>query len=237
MTLQDRMAMFEKPGLPMNTPAKVAKKNKFNDRLAAFEGAKTETSPQQSPQKNNNTQKPAATFAQNSNNHQEKKDSDKPTVYHYEVKANTDNVKPEVKKSSSQVNSPSNQTKSTKPVITNATTTASNTKASIVPTNATNSLKSNSNTHASNVSNNSSQPSTPGATTGQTKCTACQKTVYVVEQIMIDDKSFHKACLKCSHCNMVLKLGNYASLEGSYFVRFLLIILFIIFILSLFDNI
>jgi len=47
------------------------------------------------------------------------------------------------------------------------------------------------------------------------KCFICDKTVYAVELIKADGRDFHSNCLKCSHCKKTLKLGNFASLNGS----------------------
>jgi len=58
---------------------------------------------------------------------------------------------------------------------------------------------------------------------GQDKCTQCAKTVYATERIVVEDKEdkkvFHKACLRCSHCSVVLTLGNYAGLQGKFFCK------------------
>ncbi|GAM18812.1 hypothetical protein SAMD00019534_019870 [Acytostelium subglobosum LB1] len=58
---------------------------------------------------------------------------------------------------------------------------------------------------------------------GSEKCTACEKTVYATEKIVVEDKedkkTFHKLCLKCSHCKITLSLGNYASLNGVMFCK------------------
>jgi len=51
------------------------------------------------------------------------------------------------------------------------------------------------------------------------KCVTCGKTVYATEKIVADEKVFHKQCLRCSHCNCQLKLGNYASLSGQLFCK------------------
>lgn len=51
------------------------------------------------------------------------------------------------------------------------------------------------------------------------QCGVCSKTVFFMEQILIDDKPLHKTCLKCDHCKMTLKLGTYASLEGKYYCK------------------
>ncbi len=34
----------------------------------------------------------------------------------------------------------------------------------------------------------------------------------------MDNLTLHKTCLKCEHCKVTLKLGNYAGLEGKYYV-------------------
>jgi len=55
------------------------------------------------------------------------------------------------------------------------------------------------------------------------KCHVCQKTVYATERIVVEDKEekrvFHKGCLRCQHCQVVLSLGNYAALGGQYFCK------------------
>jgi len=52
------------------------------------------------------------------------------------------------------------------------------------------------------------------------KCIVCGKTAYAAEQIRpVDDIVFHKNCFRCTHCNSVLKLGNYASLDGKYYCK------------------
>ncbi|KAM9975190.1 hypothetical protein ACTFIW_008668 [Dictyostelium discoideum] len=57
----------------------------------------------------------------------------------------------------------------------------------------------------------------------QEKCTACTKTVYLTEKIVVEDKedkkTFHKLCLKCTHCKLTLSLGNYASLNGVFYCK------------------
>lgn len=51
------------------------------------------------------------------------------------------------------------------------------------------------------------------------KCKACQGTVYPMDQISVDGVPFHKLCLKCSVCQRILSLGQYASLNGQYFCK------------------
>jgi len=53
----------------------------------------------------------------------------------------------------------------------------------------------------------------------ESKCDLCSKTVYATEKIKMDEKVYHKTCLKCSHCGNVLKLGNYASLKGKIYCK------------------
>ena len=42
------------------------------------------------------------------------------------------------------------------------------------------------------------------------KCTVCDKSVYLTEQIKADEKVYHKGCFRCSECSKMLSLGNYA---------------------------
>ncbi|KAJ4962489.1 hypothetical protein NE237_022428 [Protea cynaroides] len=51
------------------------------------------------------------------------------------------------------------------------------------------------------------------------KCMACDKTVYLVDQLTADNRIFHKACFRCHHCRSTLKLGNYNSFEGVLYCR------------------
>ncbi|KAJ7298643.1 hypothetical protein O6H91_08G109000 [Diphasiastrum complanatum] len=53
----------------------------------------------------------------------------------------------------------------------------------------------------------------------QQKCKACDKTVYLVDQLVADNVVYHKACFRCHHCKGTLKLSNYASLEGVLYCR------------------
>jgi len=51
------------------------------------------------------------------------------------------------------------------------------------------------------------------------KCVICEKTVYPMESLSADEKMYHKGCFRCSHCRGVLKLGNYAALDGKLFCK------------------
>ncbi|KAI3820778.1 hypothetical protein L1987_08326 [Smallanthus sonchifolius] len=46
------------------------------------------------------------------------------------------------------------------------------------------------------------------------KCKACEKTVYLVDELTVDNKVYHRACFRCHHCKSTLKLSNYSSFEG-----------------------
>jgi len=39
-----------------------------------------------------------------------------------------------------------------------------------------------------------------------TKCTACDKTVYLVDKLTADNRVYHKACFRCHHCKGTLKV-------------------------------
>jgi len=62
-----------------------------------------------------------------------------------------------------------------------------------------------------------------GTASSTEKCAACSKTVYATERIIVEDKddkhTYHKTCLKCSHCGVVLTLGNYASMQGVVYCK------------------
>ncbi|XP_043703247.1 LIM domain-containing protein WLIM1-like [Telopea speciosissima] len=51
------------------------------------------------------------------------------------------------------------------------------------------------------------------------KCKACDKTVYLVDQLRADSKIYHKACFRCHHCKGTLKLSNYSSFEGVLYCK------------------
>ncbi|XP_065616326.1 pollen-specific protein SF3 [Quercus suber] len=38
------------------------------------------------------------------------------------------------------------------------------------------------------------------------KCKACEKTMYLVDQLTADSKVYHKACFRCHHCKGTLKV-------------------------------
>ncbi|CAI9112547.1 OLC1v1013008C1 [Oldenlandia corymbosa var. corymbosa] len=51
------------------------------------------------------------------------------------------------------------------------------------------------------------------------KCKACEKTVYLVDQLQADNKIYHKACFRCHHCKGTLKLSNFSSFEGVLYCK------------------
>ncbi|KAK6148429.1 hypothetical protein DH2020_019341 [Rehmannia glutinosa] len=51
------------------------------------------------------------------------------------------------------------------------------------------------------------------------KCKACEKIVYLVDQLTADTKVYHKACFRCHHCKGTLKLSNYCSYEGVLYCK------------------
>lgn len=51
------------------------------------------------------------------------------------------------------------------------------------------------------------------------KCKACEKTVYLVDQLTADNSVYHKSCFRCHHCNGTLKLSNYSSFEGVLYCK------------------
>ncbi|XVE64872.1 hypothetical protein DITRI_Ditri07aG0136500 [Diplodiscus trichospermus] len=58
------------------------------------------------------------------------------------------------------------------------------------------------------------------AFTGTTeKCKACDKTVHFIDLISADGISYHKTCFKCSHCNGLLVMSSYCSIEGVLYCK------------------
>ncbi|KAK7358638.1 hypothetical protein VNO77_00576 [Canavalia gladiata] len=51
------------------------------------------------------------------------------------------------------------------------------------------------------------------------KCKACDKTVHFVESLSADGIVYHKNCFRCSHCNGLLVISNYSSMEGVLYCK------------------
>ncbi|XP_030946565.1 LIM domain-containing protein WLIM2b-like [Quercus lobata] len=51
------------------------------------------------------------------------------------------------------------------------------------------------------------------------KCKACDKTVHVIELFTADGVPYHKTCFKCSHCNGILAMSRYSSMDGVLYCK------------------
>ncbi|XP_069132281.1 xin actin-binding repeat-containing protein 2-like isoform X4 [Argopecten irradians] len=49
------------------------------------------------------------------------------------------------------------------------------------------------------------------------KCASCGKTVYALEKVEVNKSLYHKACVRCSHCNAVVTSKNMSVNEGVIF--------------------
>jgi len=50
-------------------------------------------------------------------------------------------------------------------------------------------------------------------------CLVCNKAVYPLDKVSVEKQVFHKTCFRCTHCNGVLKLGSYASMNNVYYCK------------------
>jgi len=51
------------------------------------------------------------------------------------------------------------------------------------------------------------------------QCAKCSTTVYPLEMVQACDKSFHKQCFRCKHCDMVISLKGFAAIEGEIYCK------------------
>ncbi|GAV57925.1 LIM domain-containing protein [Cephalotus follicularis] len=51
------------------------------------------------------------------------------------------------------------------------------------------------------------------------KCKACDKTVHFIDMVTADGVPFHKTCFKCSHCNGLLVMSSYSSMDGVLYCK------------------
>ncbi|XP_058764849.1 LIM domain-containing protein PLIM2c-like [Vicia villosa] len=51
------------------------------------------------------------------------------------------------------------------------------------------------------------------------KCAACDKTVYVVDLLTLENIPYHKSCFKCSHCKGNLTMSTYSSMDGVLYCK------------------
>lgn len=54
----------------------------------------------------------------------------------------------------------------------------------------------------------------------QSKCGVCEKTVYKTEEILVDNKPYHKrSCFRCNKCKRQLTLGNFAAVNKQLYCK------------------
>ncbi|KAI9117989.1 hypothetical protein K1719_011131 [Acacia pycnantha] len=53
----------------------------------------------------------------------------------------------------------------------------------------------------------------------QQKCKACDKTAHFVDSVSADGTIYHKTCFKCTHCNGVLAISTYSSMDGVLYCK------------------
>jgi hypothetical protein len=75
------------------------------------------------------------------------------------------------------------------------------------------------NATASNSKLSGASKQVPVVVGGANRCHVCAKTVYPMEQVVVEEQKMHKSCFRCAHCNGVLSLGKYAALEGKYYCK------------------
>jgi hypothetical protein len=51
------------------------------------------------------------------------------------------------------------------------------------------------------------------------KCCKCDKSVYSLELLVACDKNWHKSCFRCKHCNSVLGLKGFATIDGEPYCK------------------
>jgi len=50
-------------------------------------------------------------------------------------------------------------------------------------------------------------------------CATCGKGVYPLEAVVALDKSYHKQCFRCKHCDTVISLKNFSAIEGEPYCK------------------
>ncbi|CAA3001933.1 LIM domain-containing PLIM2c-like [Olea europaea subsp. europaea] len=53
----------------------------------------------------------------------------------------------------------------------------------------------------------------------QDKCSACNKTVYPLEKVTMEEESYHKSCFRCAHGGCPLTHSSYAALDGILYCK------------------
>jgi len=51
------------------------------------------------------------------------------------------------------------------------------------------------------------------------KCFKCEKTVYALEAVNALNKTFHKSCFRCKHCDSVISLKSFSAIEGEPYCK------------------
>jgi len=51
------------------------------------------------------------------------------------------------------------------------------------------------------------------------KCAKCEKTVYALEAVTALNKTFHKTCFRCKHCDNVISLKSFSAIEGEPYCK------------------
>jgi len=64
-----------------------------------------------------------------------------------------------------------------------------------------------------------SAPKIGSPSTGPAKCFKCGKTVYDLEMLKACDKIWHKTCFRCKHCDRVLSLKGFATIDSDAYCK------------------
>ncbi|XP_073034267.1 LIM domain-containing protein WLIM1-like [Primulina eburnea] len=51
------------------------------------------------------------------------------------------------------------------------------------------------------------------------KCVGCSSTVYPIEKVTVNGKSYHKSCFKCTHGGCTISPSNYIAHEGKLYCK------------------
>ncbi|PKI39966.1 hypothetical protein CRG98_039629 [Punica granatum] len=51
------------------------------------------------------------------------------------------------------------------------------------------------------------------------KCKVCDKTVHVVDMLSLEGIPYHRSCFRCSHCNGMLVMSSYSSMDGVLYCK------------------
>ncbi|BAF29883.1 Os12g0510900, partial [Oryza sativa Japonica Group] len=51
------------------------------------------------------------------------------------------------------------------------------------------------------------------------KCVGCNKTVYPIERVTVNNTMYHKSCFKCCHGGCTISPSNYIAHEGKLYCK------------------